>query len=31
MVLVPEELVLFYGMGVEFKGKIMLRYSMGVK
>ena len=31
IVLVPWELVLFYGMGVEFNGKIMLYYSRGVK
>ena len=31
MVLVPWELVLFYGMGVEFKSKIILHYSRGVK
>ena len=30
MVLVPWELVLFKGMGVEFKGKIIFRYSRGV-
>ena len=27
MALVPWGSVLFYGMGVELKGKVMLRYS----
>ena len=31
MVLVPWELILFLGMSVEFKGKIMSQYSRGVK
>ena len=30
-VLVPWDMVLFYGMGVKFKGKIMLHYSRRVK
>ena len=31
MVLVTWELMLFWGMGVEFKGKIMPNYSRDVK
>ena len=31
MVLVPWELMLFWGMGVEFKGKIMSNYSREVE
>ena len=31
MVLVPRELVLFYRMGVEFKGEILSNYSSEVK
>ena len=30
MVLVPWEFVLFQGVGMEFKSKIMLHYSRGV-
>ena len=31
MVLVPWEMMLFWGIGVEFKGKVMLNYSREVE